>query len=783
MSSRVPVPRAPLLHRLLAAAFLVGLLGAAGCGRREATPAESGAPVTLAQGQVFRFVDHFRGGAVPEGIRRSADGLRRIAIRSAHQPVLCAPAPYVFRQKLRAPAGAQLRTAFGIVPSASRTGPGVRFTATLRRDGKSTELLSAVLTGRQTPDAPNWTPVAVSLPEGEIELELATELVGDTKGGELRVPAAARALWVNPTVSAPATGSRPNIVLVLLDDLRADHIGCYGYSRDTSPFIDGLASHGVLFSDATSPATSTFPSTRGILTSSYQFVRAIPRPKGASSTGDDNAPLRQTAAWPASLQGELRRGGYEALACVGGGYLDPALGFDAGFDWYWAPTETPMLPDQLTVVKQRLQGRGRDPFFLLLHTYEVHHYRRAWRHGLDRFDHGYNGRLTDPDQLREALYADPKDFPSADLRYLRDLYDGEIWHTDRHLRTFFDWLLAQEWATNTIIVIAADHGEAFGEHGVLRHGGTPYREVTHVPLICYRPDGQWRARKVKQPVSLIDLTPTLLELAGVSKPEAMVGSSLVPLIEGGASQARPIFAGSQTGWTARKDPWWYVSEPGDRSEELYHMGRDPGQKRNLAATSPRELAEMRDLLARFAMQAADGCRLVVTGPRREPLTIELESSAGFAYVDGPLGRPEGPVSIGVAAPSVARPPGKSGSGAVQRVQLRLPAGSDPQVVRFDTVEEGAAISVTARIGATPVSAARFHLGRSGGPASGIPVVIAAGTRAALVSDRPPVPPDVKDWGIWVWLPPSAAGTPSRKTDQKALPENVKEQLKSLGYIR
>jgi hypothetical protein len=120
---------------------------------------------------------------------------------------------------------------------------------------------------------------------------------------------------------------------------------------------------------------------------------------------------------------------------------------------------------------------------------------------------------------------------------------------------------------------------------------------------------------------------------------------------------------------------------------------------------------------------------------------------------------------------------------VQRVQLRLPASSDPQVVRFDTVEEGAAISVTARIGATPVSAARFHLGRSGGPASGIPVVIAAGTRAALVSDRPPVPPDVKDWGIWVWLPPSAAGTPSRKTDQKALPENVKEQLKSLGYIR
>ncbi len=298
-----------------------------------------------------------------------------------------------------------------------------------------------------------------------------------------------------------------------------------------------------------------------------------------------------------------------------------------------------------------------------------------------------------------------------------------------------------------------------------------------------RSDGQWRARRVEQPVSLIDLTPTLLELAGVSKPEVMVGSSLAPLIEGGASQARPIFAGSQTGWTVRKDPWWYVSEPRGRSEELYHMGRDLDQKRDLAATSPRELAEMRDLLARFAMQAPDGCRLVVTGPRREPLTIELESSAGFAYVDGPLGRPDEPVSIGAAVPSVTQPPEKSGSGAGQRVQLRLPAGSDPQVVRFDAAEEGATISVTARSGATPVSAARFHLGRSGGPALGMPVVIAANTRAALVSDRPPVPPNVNDWGIWVWLPSSAVETPSRKTDRKALPENVKEQLKSLGYMR
>ncbi len=478
------------------------LLAVGGCGRRSAPSAvESGPAVTLSPGQIFRFTDHFHGSTAPTGLPRRMDGQAQVLLGDALQPVLCARAPHSFRQKLALPSGARLRLAFGLTPGGATT----RFAIRVRHSGQSMQLLSTEVTRWGGGRAANWTPQSLDLPAGEVELELTTELVGQPSRSQEGTTACA--LWVNPLVLVPSVTARPNLVLIHLDALRPDHLGCYGYARDTSPNLDRLAARGVLFEDANSTATWTYPSVQGYLSSNQQsltFGREVGDALSATGAG---AVVRGPALTGASLQGQLREAGYETLACTGGGYLDPRFGFDAGFDWYWFHNY-PMLPDQLAAVKDRLPRTHGQPFFLFLHTYEVHHYRKGFGHGLSHYSHGYAGKLTNKDLIEETVSGRLHDLTPADRQYLQDLYDGEVRHTDALLGAFLDWLFAQPWGRNTVVAILADHGEAFGEHGQMGHCGVPYRELAHVPLIFFRSDHGWPGRRVKQPVSLIDLAPT-----------------------------------------------------------------------------------------------------------------------------------------------------------------------------------------------------------------------------------------------------------------------------------
>ncbi|NIR01581.1 MAG: sulfatase-like hydrolase/transferase, partial [Gemmatimonadales bacterium] len=258
-----------------------------------------------------------------------------------------------------------------------------------------------------------------------------------------------------------------------------------------------------------------------------------------------------------------------------------------------------MVADQLAVVRHHLEEAPQTPFFLLLHTYEVHNYFQGKAHCLERFDEGYLGPLTDPRRLAEAaLHGSPDLLSAADLRFLRDLYDGEIRHTDRYLGLFFEWLLEQPWGKNTIVIVTADHGEALGGHGTISHGGTPYQEVARVPLLIRLPDGRWAGRRVAQPVALVDLLPTVLELAGVGVPQGPVGRSLLPALHGEHTpNSSPIFCeGRGAAVLVRQGRWCYVGWRGERSEELYDIVRDPGQSQNIAAPRPEQVREMRRLL-------------------------------------------------------------------------------------------------------------------------------------------------------------------------------------------
>lgn len=724
----------------------------AGCGRhRLAVAVEQGTPVTLSPGQAYHFADHFRGAALSSGLDPDVDGRARVTLGGAHEPVLCAAAPSRFRQRLTVPAGAQFRTAFGLGPgSAGRA----RFAVTVRQRKKASVIVSGEADRWGGGRTANWTPVTVPLPAGEIEMELAVAAPRPSAGPSQPVSP----LWVDPTVFAPSAEARPSIVLVVLDALRADHLGCYGYGRDTTPSLDRLASRSAVFTDVTSQATWTYASLRGLLSSTHQFL------------GEQHeAILSKPVPMPASLPGTLRAAGYDTLACVGGGYLDPQFGFDTGFDWYWSPpTATPMLPDQLAVVKERLARSTQAPFFLFLHTFETHHYREGWGHGLSRFDHGYRGRLTDRKVLREAVRPYAPRPPADELQYLQDLYDGEIRHTDEHLRRFLDWLRAQPWGKNTIVVITADHGESFGEHGVVSHGGAPYREVARVPLIISLPGDRPRGRKISQPVSLLDLAPTLLALAGSAAPREMLGRSLVPLMEGRPRREGPIFCGGRATTMVREGKLWYVSWQGARPEELFDVERDPEQRRSIARSSPREVEQMRTALAGLAAQGERGYRLVVTGKWAATLVVELRSSTGFAYLEAPTRREKHAVEV------------HRESGGAERARVILTPDGAPHVVLFEPVGADAAVSVTARVGRTPLRAAQFHLGERGTSPEQLPLTLHPGDRRLAAPDGGPRLPEDGSGEIWLWAPPRPpAAAPAPRSE---LSEGVRKQLKSLGYM-
>lgn len=768
---------------------------AVGCGhplgraaRPEAAGVEEGALVTLEPGQAFRFVDHFRGGeapADPELAGNRADGLVELPLMGLHRPVLRAPAPHSIRQPLRMPGPAQLRLAFGPSPASwNKVGAGIRFSVRLYRRGEMTELLSEEVGRWRGTNMPNWAPVTLEVPASEGEeviLELAVAQAGEPREVPAEQAIAAYALWVDPTIVAPAEQRPPNVVLVVIDALRPDHLGCYGYHRQTSPFIDRISQEGALFEQAHAQGTWTLPSMLSMLTSQHRFLVGA-RAAGPPMWGEpDELAFLQPVELFDALQDHLRAGGYATLGSVGGGFLDPLLGFSSGFDWYWTPPRPPVpaehIVDQLADLQEALPAYASQPFFVLLHTYEAHNYFQGRFRSLARFSRGYQGPLVCPERLEEAVLSGrPDGLSEADLRFIRDVYDGEIYEADRWLERFCEWLFSHDWGRDTVLIITSDHGEAFGEHGRMHHGDIPYREVVQVPLIIRFPDGRARGRRVPEPVALVDLLPTVLGLAGLEPPQGLAGRSLLPLLEGEIGGARRIFAESRGGaFCAREGRWWYLTWAGGEAERLYDMARDPAQLRDLSATHAEQLRHMRQVFADLAMGAARGARLALVGPREEEVTVELRASAPFSYFHVPTLRESWEDRIAGPAPE-----GEGGDVA----RVRLPAGGDAHVVLFEAGDPEAAITLSARAGHQPVAPERFHLGSHGIAPDRVPVSISAET-GWLMAEQPPVPDGPGDWGLWLWLPTARAHALSRVSavDPTALREELKEELRALGYLR
>jgi len=385
-----------------------------------------------------------------------------------------------------------------------------------------------------------------------------------------------------------------NVLFVLIDTLRADRLSTYGYSRETSPNIDALAATGVRFAQNLSQSSWTKCSMASLWTGSYP-----------ARTGVTRSPQKVADAvrMPAEI---LNDAGFRTFAIWRNGWIRPAFGFSQGFEVYHSPRATPVPKnvrrerpaasivgtDQDTVFSamEFLRAHGDERWFLYVHLMDVHQY------------------VYDEES---ALFGNT----------YSDIYDNSIRWTDRVLGSLIDTLDKRGLRENTLIVLAADHGEAFGEHGREGHARDVYGEVTTTPLIMSFPFRLEPGVVVETPSENVDIWPTLLDLLGLSALDDADGDSrrreILAAINGTPAPERaddgPRFAHLDQSWgRSKKKPRPMVSvsdgrfrlvrPEGGAPGALYDKVEDPMEQVDLASERPEVLARMTKLVEDYLAQ-------------------------------------------------------------------------------------------------------------------------------------------------------------------------------------
>ena len=385
---------------------------------------------------------------------------------------------------------------------------------------------------------------------------------------------------------AQSAETPPNILVLLIDTLRADRLGCYGWERAETPHMDSLARAGVRFADASSAASWTLPSHASLFSSLY-----------ASEHGVNERGVR-LAREVTTLAEVLRARGYLTAAFVEGGFVHTRCGFDQGFDTFDSTGQGSSAEPRNV---HRTFGKGLSwieqaghPFFVFLHTYELHSPYDPEPEDRARLVRPYTGPL--PSRVH------PPDYPwgrgaavrisEDDQRYLSDLYDAEIAYTDRAIGEVLRFLEEHDLARNTLVVLTSDHGEEFGDHGHFGHGFSLYQEQLRVPLLLRLPGRFEGGAVLTHPVHGIDLAPTLVELAGAAIPAEWSG---VPLTLVPPERARQLFVPFRTRREGlatralRAGKLKYIDYPAsDRPLDrlgtgplLFDLSQDPGETINL----------------------------------------------------------------------------------------------------------------------------------------------------------------------------------------------------------
>lgn len=505
----------------------------------------------------------------------------------------------------------ELRFAYGCLAGKAPA----RLTVELEERWGRVHALAALDAG---PPGSGWTEHDVDLGAWSGKLvTLRFRVTGDDPGSVSLIGSPA----VMPALKAEPAAGRPNVLLILVDTLRADRLSLYGSAGHTTPHLDRLARQGVLFTNAFSPSSWTLPSVAALFTGRYPGELQV----GTGQT------MRLTRGLPTLAEG-FSRIGYDTAGFSANCIINPLQGFARGFDaFYLAPFKDYFMPAEK--LNRRTEAwfaaRGQRPFFCYLQYMDPHSPyappgsgRRspANAHSFDPFRiGGYREGDIFPLVMGQETLGSTDHVEGVALAY-----DDEVRYVDHQIGRLLAAMDRQGLLEKTVVILVSDHGEELHDRGFWSHGYTLYQEQLHVPMIVrfpselsQRPENSAAGSLVHTPVSLVDLLPTLFQMIGI-EPERMptVGRNLFQapeerglISETFAGQVPPrfclrrgpykyvLFNRETTGGEAPSTyPGSWIWKSGPAAEELYHLEDDPGERHNLVAELPELAARMREEL-------------------------------------------------------------------------------------------------------------------------------------------------------------------------------------------
>jgi arylsulfatase A-like enzyme len=570
--------------------------------------------------------------------------------------VILAPPSSFYEFELKIPPSAHLEFGYGIYcPYKKEPGKEVNFQVLLETKGKEKVLFSDKLLpykrrfyGDVAKEIIDLSPYA----DADVRIKFITTFFSspNAQAAENIMPEDIEfAYWENPVLyrKPPPDAQKatpPNVILISLDTLRADHLKCYGYGRETSLHMDSLAEDGSLFKNAYSSTSWTLPAHMSML------------------TGLDNRNHKVDKANPrldfsiATLADLLRKNGYFTHAITGGALVSHRFGFAKGFDSYREFKRSqhhPRSAEMLFLHSNRWLNTNKDKaFFLFLHTYQTHDPYTCPSPFSSAF---FQGKPMPWEQgnMGEIFFGKPKKnnvpyrpLAPLEIENIVALYDGEIFYTDEVLiGPLIERLKELGLYENTMIVLTSDHGEEFFDHRAWLHGHTLYNELIQVPLIIKFPQSKYRGRHIDGAVKIVDIMPTILDQLGIDHtPYGLDGESLIPHLRDGSQPQQMALADLDTPQNTLRlpvkvtlirsgyklilnhdfgqPPETYLPNPPPLSlVELYDITKDPLESENIAPQNDDIVKDLIDqIFALYESSAKDAPK------QRKGMDKELEET-------------------------------------------------------------------------------------------------------------------------------------------------------------
>jgi len=438
------------------------------------------------------------------------------------------------------------------------------------------------------------------------------------------------AFFLSPILTRCGFGkSRPNILIITVDALRADHLEVYGYGRETAPELAELAARGARFDAVTVQAPLTVPSLFIMLTGRLFYHANIP-------------PGIET------LAERLKAKGYTTAAFIRNPLLElDARGIDRGFDTFYAPEsliDKDLSEEELHGAAERQlydrdlraetllskadewlqQNSGKEPFFLWVHLFDPHDPYSPPPPYDTQFDKDYkgtvNGDIRSTKDGDNPIWAEVKrNPPPEDRRHIVALYDGEVRYTSAQVGAFLKRFEKKGLRERTLIVFSSDHGESLGEHRRWGHGVSLYESELRIPLFMAMPGTIPAGAVIPQPVESLDIVPTILSFVGTRPDKGLPGKDLTPLFKDESVESDGIFARWDGAYSYRKGRWKLIIGK-DGKFELYNLEADPPEKINLVSENPQMLRQMHSALKHSALRET-----IIDEKTGEPLKEKLKS--------------------------------------------------------------------------------------------------------------------------------------------------------------